>query len=125
MSNDLGFFATLMAKQFLSRRHYVEFDAAAKAQGAPGLDIDTQTRDGRRVIAEIKTTVPYLGTDFGAQQATSIKKDIVKLNSASADYKYFFVTDASAFKALKAKRYLVSTVGIRIVLLTTGEEHAG
>ena len=125
VSNDLGFFATLIAKEFLKHRHGVEFDAAAKAQGAPGIDIDTRTRDGERVIAEIKTTVPYMGTDLGAQQAASIKRDIVKLSSAAADHKYLFVTDGSAFNVLKTRKYLASSVGIRLVLLTTGDEHAG
>lgn len=72
-SNDLSFVAGLMAKEYLSRKlPMVQFDAAAKAQGAPGLDIDQRTTDARRVIGEIKTTTPYMERDLGAQQRATL-----------------------------------------------------
>ena len=68
LSNDISFMATLLAKAYLVRRfHLADLDAAEKAQGAPGLDIDVCTRDGHRIVGEIKTTVPYGARDFGAQ----------------------------------------------------------
>jgi len=63
-SNAMSFVASLMAKEYLSARLSMRtFDVAAKAQGAPGLDIDEQTTDGKRVIAEIKTTIRYMAND--------------------------------------------------------------
>ena len=76
LSNDISFLACLMAKRYLAQQHGVSgFDASTKAQGAPGLDIDVRTLDGRRVIAEIKTTDPYLPVDFGAQQKQKFRED--------------------------------------------------
>jgi len=79
LSSDVSFVATHLAKQFLSSRFEVEFDAADKPQGAPGIDIDIRTADGKRIVGKIKTMVPYQATDFGAQQAADFKKDFAKL----------------------------------------------
>lgn len=92
LSNDVSFAATLMAKAYLLPKFGLTFDAAEKAQGAPGLDIDVMAPDGSRVVGEIKTTVPYQGNDFGAQQAASFKKDFAKLTSAQAKHKFLFIT---------------------------------
>ncbi|MFN8522627.1 MAG: hypothetical protein U0821_05910 [Chloroflexota bacterium] len=82
-SNDTSLVATLMARDYLSRVLPMQpFDAAAKPQGAPGLDIDERTVDGKRVIAEIKTTRPYLGKELGVQQKATFKHDFDKLNAA-------------------------------------------
>lgn len=105
-NNDVSFIACLMAKDFLAASFDLgEFDVAAKAQGAPGLDIDLQTLDGKHIIGEIKTTVLYSGAknDLGAKQKESFKKDFEKLNKTPADYKYFFVTDAATFDIVKRK----------------------
>jgi hypothetical protein len=76
INNDVSFFATLLAQAYLLEHLDVRpFDAAAKAQGAPGLDIDEQTNGGERIIAEIKTTHPYLEIDLGAQLKTTFVKD--------------------------------------------------
>ena len=121
-SNGVSFVATVMAKQYLMRTlPLASFDAASKPQGAPGLDIDEKTVDGKRVIAEIKTTVPYLGSELGAQKA-AFKKDFEKLKSAQADYKFFFVTEPSTFEVVK-RRYSEQLQGVTVVLLTTGEEY--
>src|SRR5215217_2277489 len=78
-SNDMSFVAGLMAKDYLVRKLPMRsFDVAAKAQGAPGLDIDERTLHGKRVVAEIKTTSPYGAYDLGAQQQSTFKK--AKLN---------------------------------------------
>src|SRR3954454_15358867 len=54
--NDLSFLACLLAKRHLVEHHGpLTFDVSAKAQGAPGLDLDLRTPDGRRIIGEVKT----------------------------------------------------------------------
>jgi hypothetical protein len=122
LSNDGSFIATLLAKQYLCSKFNVDFDAAKKPQGAPGIDIDVETSEGQRIIAEIKTTVPYQTSDFGAQQAASFKKDFAKL-STEADYKFLFVTDSGTFTALQKAKYIKLMLGVRIVNLTTGQEY--
>src|SRR5258706_14827188 len=106
LSNDLSFVACLLAKRYL-QEHFaiVDFDAAAKPQGAPGLDIDLLTREGERLIAEIKTTVPYSGAtnDLGAQQKNSFRKDFAKLNNTQAVHKLMFVTDRATFDVLQRR----------------------
>lgn len=68
-NNDISFAATMMAKAYLAARYPLPpLDAADKPQGAPGLDLDLNLADGRRLVAEIKTTVPYNPDDLGAQQ---------------------------------------------------------
>jgi hypothetical protein len=69
-------------------------------QGAPGIDIDVETSEGHRIVAEIKTTVPYKPSDFGGKQAESFKNDFAKLVEAEAAHKFLFVTDSRAFSAL-------------------------
>lgn len=122
-SNDLSFIATLLAKRYLGEKHQVSFCAAEKPQGAPGIDIDVTNPQGERIVGEIKTTAPYQVLDFGAQQAAMFKKDFAKLTAAEAKYKYLFVTEPVAFAILKKPKYLKHIPGVRIVLLTTGEEH--
>lgn len=127
LSNDVSFAATLMAKEFLSSKFGISFDAADKPQGAPGIDIDIRLPNGERIVAEIKTTVPYQANDFGAQQAASFKKDFAKLSEAKAEHKFLFVTDARAFAALmkpKYLQYLSHIPGVRVVNLVTGDEYA-
>ena len=124
ISNDGSFIATLLAKQYLRSKFGIEFDAAKKPQGAPGIDIDVETAEGHRIVAEIKTTVPYQVSDFGAQQAASFKKDFAKLAASEAKHKFLFVTDSRAFSALQKDKYTKLMPGVRIVHLATGEEHA-
>jgi hypothetical protein len=124
LSNDGSFVATLLAKQYLSSKFGVEFDAAQKPQGAPGIDIDIETSEGHRIVAEIKTTVPYQVSDFGAQQAASFKKDFAKLAASEAKHKFLFVTDSGAFSALQKDKYTKLMPGVRIVHLETGQEYA-
>jgi hypothetical protein len=121
LNNDISFVATLMAKDYLSRHFDVSaFDAAAKAQGAPGIDIEFCTQDGMRVAAEIKTTFPYqLG--FGAKQHEMISKDIDKLKKSNADVKFLFLTERLSFEAARKVRNWTGC-GIRVVLLPAGDE---
>jgi hypothetical protein len=62
LSNDLGFVETLLVKHYLERRFAItDFDAAGKAQGATGVDIEAATADGRTIVGELKTTTPRSG----------------------------------------------------------------
>ncbi len=123
LSNDVSFAASLLAKKYLLSAFGAEFDAAAKPQGAAGIDIDVQAPDGSRIVAEIKTTVPYQFADFGAQQAESFKRDFAKLAAADAVHKFLFVSEPSAFSVVTKPKYTKLIPGVRIVLLATGEEH--
>jgi hypothetical protein len=112
----------VLARDYLYRTLEMQpFDAAGKAQGAKGLDIDERTVDGRRVIGELKTTSPENGTDLGGNQKTKFREDFKKLNTTQADLKFFFVTEPDTFAVVKQK-YAVEIPGVRIVCLTTGEE---
>lgn len=122
-SNGVSFAATLMAKAYLLERlPLIAFDAAGKAMGAPGLDIDTETSTGQRVIGEIKTTVPYGTNDLGAQQRASFQGDFAKLNKNQAAHKYFFVTNEQTFELMQQK-YAQHIPGVMVVLLPTGKEY--
>lgn len=120
-SNDLSFVATLLAKRYLAEEHGAQFCAAEKPQGAPGIDIDVNGEDGARIVAEIKTTLPYQPRDFGAQQAAMFKKDFAKLVLAEAKHKYLFVTEPRAFDVLRKPKYSNLMPGVRVVLLKTRE----
>lgn len=121
--NQVSFVATLLAKSFLlANFDLITFDAAEKAQGAPGLDIDTKTKNGQRIIAEIKTTHPYKKDDLGANQVANFKKDAEKLHQGSADFKFFFVTDSLTFEVMKKAKYRSLFSNITIVYLPSGEK---
>jgi hypothetical protein len=119
ISNDLGFLATLLAKQYLAKRFAISFDAAEKAQGAPGPDIDVVTPGGKRIVCELKTTKPYQ-KGFGAQQKKEMWKDLHKLRDCGADYKFMMVTNGDAFSSLCNKVYAIRADGIEIVDLIGG-----
>lgn len=120
INNDISLIATLLSKEYIVKTHGGQwsFDAAEKKQGANGLDIDIQYDKQERLVAEIKTTVPYHQHDFGAAQRESIQRDIDKLNNASAQYKYFFVTNLRAYEILQKESYKNRMKNITLVLLT-------
>jgi len=116
LNNDISFIATVLSKLFLENRFgAIGFDAAKKPQSAPGLDIDTTTPSGERIVAEIKTTVPHKVRDFGAQQKQMMEKDFKKLHDAGAEYKFMFVTEKSTFEILCRPNYATKLVGVEIV----------
>jgi len=87
LSMHISFLACLLAKDYLCNiLPLPDFDVSLKAQGARGLDIDATTIAGERVIAEIKTTRPYLETQCGANQRDSILKDLTKPKRTQAEY---------------------------------------
>ena len=120
LSNDLGFVATLLVKHYLQERFGVSnFDAAGKPQGASGIDIDARTSDGRSIVGELKTTKPYQ-PGFGAAQRTAMLKDLARLSTSAADYRFMFVTNPDAFSALCKPTFARRAPGIEIVDLVTG-----
>jgi hypothetical protein len=121
--NDVSLVATILARDWLCAQLPMRwFDAVAKAQNAPGLDVDEQTASGERVVGELKTTEPYKVTDFGSAQIDSIRKDFVKLNAAEAAHRFFFVTTRRAFDIL-SRKYSSEIPQVTIVLLPSGETH--
>jgi len=99
---DLSYVACIMAQNFLAKEFGEIIDITNKSQGANGLDLDRVIK-GKRVIAEIKTTNPCNGNNFGSNQITNIKKDINRLEKEEADYKYFFVTNKQTEELIKEK----------------------
>jgi len=123
LSNSVSFAASMLAKQYLADRFDIgEFDAAAKPQGAPGPDIQIRTGKGEGILAEIKTTLPYAVTDFGAAQKREFQKDFDKLNGSKADFRFLFVIEERTFNLLKTK-YASKILGVRIVDLINGSEY--
>lgn len=120
LNNDLAFVATLLVKRYLQQRLGITaFDAAGKAQGAAGVDIEAVTLDGRAIIGELKTTKPYQ-PGFGAQQRTMMLKDLQRLAASSAPHRFMFVTDPDAFAALCKPTFARRAPGVEIVDLVTG-----
>ncbi|MBX3514560.1 MAG: hypothetical protein KIT15_04685 [Xanthobacteraceae bacterium] len=118
INNDIAFAATLIIKIYLRERfNIVDFDAGGKAQGAPGIDIEAKTSDGKVIVGELKTTKPYQ-PGFGAAQRTSIIKDLDRLSRTKADYRFMFVTDEEAFLALSGSSFRSRLEGIELVNLT-------
>jgi len=94
---DIHFLTSYLANSFLGKRHGVTIDMT-KAVGSSGMDIELE-----QVVAEIKTTTPYLENDFGARQKETIKKDLERLENADKKHKYFFVIDDKTEQILKQK----------------------
>ena len=116
-NTDVSFITCLMAKDYLCNQFDLEyFDVSEKSQSAPGPDIEVYTAEGKKIIAEIKSTIPYKDNDFGSQQIDSLRNDFSKLKNSSADYKYMFVTNESAYNILNIK-YSAELEGIMLVLL--------
>lgn len=116
-NTDVSFISCLMAKDYLcSQFNLGHFDVSEKSQSAPGPDIEVYTAEGKKIIAEIKSTIPYKDNDFGSQQIDSLRNDFSKLKNSSADYKYMFVTNELAYNILNNK-YSDELEGIMLVLL--------
>ncbi len=120
LNNEASFVATMLAKKHLKAKHsdLNDYDAAAKPQNAPGLDIDELTLNGKRIIAEVKTMEPNGRNDFGANQAKQIIKDLIRLESTPADYKYFFLSSKRAEQLVTTnQKYTQYLGGTSVVLL--------
>jgi hypothetical protein len=126
LANDGSLIACVLARQFLQRRFEIPaFDAAAKPQGAPGLDVDVLTSSSERIIGEVKTTVPYdrKRRDLGANQKATFIKDFEKLERKEAQHKFFFVINPLTHEVVSV-RYgkRLRDGNIELVLLGGGEE---
>ena len=116
-NNDLSFLSCVLAKGYLVECHGgLLLDVATKPQGAPGLDIDVLTVRGERIVGEVKTVEPYLPTDFGSQQKEAFRADFKKLQSATAQFKYLFVSSRRAHEVL-GRKYAFDLAGVTLVLL--------
>lgn len=92
------------------------FDVVSKPRGANGFDIDTVTVAGERVVGEIKTTLPLHITRFGSNQLTGMRKDLDKLHRAGAALRFLFVTEPTAYEALR-KQLATHLEGVELVCL--------
>jgi hypothetical protein len=119
LNNDIAFLATVLAKSYLHQRFGVAFDATAKPQGAPGIDIDISTAEHGRIVGEIKTTKPYQ-PGFGAKQREEICKDLDRLAGTPAERRFMFVSDADTFETLCGAPFSRRASGIEVVKLTSG-----
>jgi hypothetical protein len=120
LNNDISFVATLLIKEYLAKRFgIVDFDASAKAQGAPGIDIEVRTIHGVSIVGELKTTRPYQ-PGFGAAQRASILKDLNRLSNHPAEHRIMFVIDDGAYKTLCTKSFAAAAKGVEIVNLSDG-----
>ena len=119
INNEVSFIATVLIKHYLEQRFAItNFDAGEKAQGAPGIDIEAKTEDGKTIVGELKTTKPYQ-PNFGAAQRTTILKDLKRLAASKADYRFMFVVDADAYKALSHRHFASQAPGVEVVDLVS------
>jgi hypothetical protein len=120
LNNDMSFVASLLVKPFLRKRFEIDFDAALKPQGAPGMDIDCTLPDGTRIVGELKTTKPYQ-SGFGAAQKREITKDLLRLAGTAAAHRFMFVTDADSFLTICKPSFASLAPGVEVVDLVRGE----
>lgn len=117
--NDLHFLTRYLADSFLKEKHGVTIDLTTP-DGSAGLDIKLD-----EIVGEIKTTIPYLENDFGANQKGKIRENLERLEESDKKHKYFFVIDDETERILKQK-YSKHYPSVKIVNLlkefTTKEE---
>lgn len=124
-NSDMAYISCLMAKKWLIKRfgnHVSDsLDVSQKSQSAKGFDIELRECD---IVGEIKNTVPCKKKDdgFGAQQITSIERDLEKLRNSGVKNKFFFVTDKKCFDNLKDEKFKQKLKGIELVPLFNEKE---
>ncbi|SEP84808.1 hypothetical protein SAMN04487977_101601 [Treponema bryantii] len=116
LNAGVNFLILQKAKIFLEKefKHPVP-DVLLKNVTSQGFKIDYRLDNGKRIIAEAKTTTPT-GRDFGAKQRDEIVKVLNKLKSVYADYKYLFVTNVDTANILHIQ-YSMDLVGIIVEVL--------
>lgn len=125
VSNMASLVATILAHDYIVQHANAEpYDAVAKPQGAPGLDIEARTRDGARIVGEIKTTVAYGDADLGAAQKASFLADFEKLRESNAPHRFFFLVDRRTFDIVR-KKYSKHLAAVKVVLLPDGDTFGG
>ena len=103
-------------KLFLEKKFNQELPGVLlKDINTPGWKINCILNDGKRIVAEAKTTTPT-GRTFGSKQREEISKVLDKLKSVEADYKYLFITNEETAKLLHIE-YGMELVGITVELI--------
>lgn len=116
LGSVINFLTLQKAKIFLEKKFNQRVpDVLLKDVNTPGIKIDFILNNGKRIIAEAKTTTPTSKT-FGSHQKDEITKVLNKLKSIDADYKYLFVTNTETANILHIQ-YSMDLVGITVEVL--------
>ena len=112
----INFLALQKAKFFLEKKFNQELPAVLlKDNYTPDWKINCILNDGKRIVAEAKTTTPT-GRSFGSKQREEISKVLDKLKSVDAGYKYLFVINEDTARIFHIE-YNMELVGISVVLI--------
>lgn len=116
LGSIINFLTLQKAKLFLEKKFYQELPGVLlKDINTPGWKINYILSDGKRIVAEAKSTTPT-GRTFGSKQREEISKVLDKLKSIDADYKYLFVTNEETARILHIE-YSMELVGITVELI--------
>ncbi len=116
LGSVINFLTLQKAKIFLEKKFNQRVpDVLLKDVNTPGWKINYILSDGKRIVAEAKTTTPN-GRTFGSKQREEISKVLDKLKSVEADYKYLFITNEETAKLLHIE-YSMELVGITVELI--------
>ena len=116
LGSIINFLTLQKAKLFLEKKFNQELPGVLlKDINTPGWKINYILSDGKRIVAEAKSTTPT-GRTFGSKQREEISKVLDKLKSIDADYKYLFVTNEETARILHIE-YSMELVGITVELI--------
>ena len=116
LGSVINFLTLQKAKIYLEKKFNQSVpDVLLKDVNTPSMKIDFILNNGKRVIAEAKTTTPT-GKTFGAKQREEISKVLNKLKSKEAEYKYLFVTNEDTSRILHIE-YSMELIGITVELI--------
>ena len=116
LGSIINFLALQKAKLFLEKKFNQELPGILlKDINTPGWKINFILRDGKRIVAEAKTTTPN-GKTLGSKQREEISKVLDKLKSIDADYKYLFVTNEETARILHIE-YSMELEGISVEII--------
>ena len=116
LGSVINFLTLQKAKLFLEKKFNQNIpDILLKDVNTPGMKINFSLNNGKRVIAEAKTTTP-IGQTFGSKQREEISKVLDKLICSEADYKYLFVTNEDTARILHIE-YSKELVGVTVELI--------
>ena len=116
LGSIINFLTLQKAKLFLEKKFNQELPGVLlKDINTPGWKINCILNDGKRIVAEAKTTTPT-GRSFGSKQREEISKVLDKLKSVDAGYKYLFVTNEDTARILHIE-YSMELVGITVEII--------
>ena len=116
LGSIINFLTLQKGKDFLEKKFNQNLpDILLKDINSPGWKINCILNNGKRIIAEAKTTTPT-GSSFGSKQREEILKVLTKLKSVEAEYKYLFVTNEDTARILHIE-YSMELVGINVELI--------